>query len=347
MKKILCTLMLPVVFASCSKVEKLEGQLDKVSTTTAEVKEETEIMKTMDGLMFKEVRQKEFKDSRLKELEIIRRKDTEMGEKLTSAAAFFKALEFQLWTGLEFDTIEYREEMMTEAMDEFYRKLTDVYSSLQKRKCPVVCKKRLNAMTPISLPRRQINERTFYALATTMHINNTHQESLFRNDKFSHAALTSTYDIVKSALTKELNSAHLNPAEEVVVRGQNKEISIELLKARINFITALAVKDMTKRENMSFGNKIKALTFNITGGTLGNIIIDSEFEEANTVTQIDINSKLSEALKTKELLNSLGIEFNMDNSLYSILDNLVVDELNTTEAVTTEFLMLVNELTTE
>jgi hypothetical protein len=232
-------------------------------------------------------------------------------------------------------------------MEEFFRKLTDVYSGLQKKKCPIVCRKRIKSMTPISLPKKQINERTFYAFATTMHINNTHQESLFRKEIFSHAHLTSAYDIIKMALLKELNSEHLNLAEEVVVRGENKEISIELLKARVNFLTALAIKDMTDKKNMSFGNKIQALIFNITGGALGNIILDSEFQKSNNITQLDINNKLSAALKTKALIRSLGVSFDIDHSLYSILDNLKVDEFGATDAVSTEFLMLISELTAE
>jgi hypothetical protein len=354
MKKLFCVMMLPAIFASCSKFEKLENNLDKttkktasMSGTTAQMQKTTETMKEMTGLMFKEVRQKESKDTRIKELEIIRRKDTQMGEKLTSAAAYFKALEFQLWTGLEFDTLEYREQMMAEGMNELFRKLTDVYENLQKKRCPLVCKKRIEAMSPLKIQKRKIDERTFYAFATTMHMNNIHQSGLFKKENFSHATLTSTYDIITTALIKELNGNHLNEAEEVIVRGQNKEISVALLKARINFITALAIKDMTVKKSMTDLNKLNALLFQITSGALGNIILDSEFEESNTTTQHDINSKLAAALKTKSILRSLGIEFYLNNSLFSILDNLKVDQLNTTDSVTTEFLMLISELTTE
>lgn len=354
MRKYLCTLMLPVVIVSCSKVEKLESQMDtmsskttNMSTTTGEMKDTTETMKTMTGLMFKEVRQKESKDTRVKELEIIRRADTEMGEKITSAAAYYKALEYQLWTGLEFDTVEYRNELMKEAMEELFRKLTDIYSSLQEKKCPVFCQKRIKAMSPISLKRKQVNERSFYALATTLHINNSHQENLFQTEIFSHASLVSAYDIITSALAKDSNQEYLEEWEMVVVRGENKEIAIELLKARANFITALAIKDMANKDNMKISKKMQALLFDISQGLLGNIILDSKFEQANLTTQLDINKKLTEALKTKEQLRSLGIEFKMDNSLFSILENLEVDQSLDAGPIMTEFLMLISELTTE
>jgi hypothetical protein len=51
MKKVICTIILPVILASCSKVETLEKQMDtmsnkttSMSSTTAGMKETTEII---------------------------------------------------------------------------------------------------------------------------------------------------------------------------------------------------------------------------------------------------------------------------------------------------------------
>lgn len=349
MKHLLAVLALPLVLASCSKVEELdkrtksmESATSSMSGTTKGMSDTTDRMKEVTSEMYKQIRQKEAEDTRNKKLDILKDDSVDMGQKLTAASVMYKSFEYQLWTGKGFDSLEFREDLMLEAMDEFYRNISDVYSNLEKKTCPLLCKKRIDKISPLKLNNN--DTRFFYALATTMHMNNSNQTHLFKTLNIQGAEETSLYDIIKSALIKDKAGAYLTASEEVAVRGQNKEISLKLLDARVNFLTALAVKDMSTQEDMGFKDTTNALIFKITGGTIGKLTLDSVFEEVNNVTKMDINSKLVAAIKTRSVLKKLEYNFELDKSLNSIIKNLAMDQVTDADGVTTEFLINLNEL---
>lgn len=349
MRTILILLSLTFLF-SCSKVkeledrtknmeetmEKMEKTTTSMSNTTTQMKDTmgkmeqtttgmsnttTQMSDTMDNMnenttnMYLQIRQKEAADTRNKEMANLTDKYTDMGAKLTAGKKYFYSFEYQLWTGRGVDNEEYRNELIEEAMEEFYRMLNDLYSDYE-------------AVSPVDIDSANIRTKAFYALATTMHFNNLHQVHNVKKYNKNNAVQVeelSIYEILKSALAKYNNTEttlELTPAEVVAVRGFNIKITEALLNARMNFITALGVKDVVTKDHMSYGDMGRGLLYQMSRGRFGSLNLDSKFEVQNVYTQADVRKKLDGALKTKKIIVESNFIARLDGKISSIIKNL-------------------------
>ena len=326
-------------FYSCSKIEELENRTESMDNSTKEMKDitkemsdttkemnettndmqgTTEVMRENTEELLMLSRQGATSDLREKAKNVFLNKDRGMGDVLTAAKKYFYAFEYQVWNGRGEDTLEEREALLLNAMEEFYRLLNDL-------------NKGYTAATPIEIESAGTANKAFYALATTMHFNNDKQAS--RVGKYEGVEEISMYDIIKSSLEKFNAGEQLHEYEQVVVLGENYRITENLLNARLNFVTALGIKDMvTGQQGMTYGQLLQA-------GALkkwylrpfrryGAIRVNSTFELQNVYTQEDIKMKLDGAVQTKNILAGSNFNTKLDKYLHSIIKNLSTPNLS-------------------
>lgn len=306
------TLILPVsllaLLCSCSKIKKLEDNMDNMTNRTGQMSSTTDAMKETTAVMYQQVRSKEAEDTRNKKMTIIKDNDQHFGAKLAAAAVYFKSFEYQLWTGLSgYDNEKMKELLYLDAVNEFTKQLTDIYALVN-----------VNKMSPTNDGKKFRMDQAFYSLSVTIHMNHHYQELKVPNKDNRVSMLK----MVKTALEKDSIGSHLLEHEEVLVAGLNKKMLIHLLGARVDMLSALALKNMTDKDNMNLSQTVKGAIFKITGGKLGAINLPETLEGANTATLNQIETYLEEALNTKKFLAEIGVEKNLEKTLRSAYTHL-------------------------
>jgi hypothetical protein len=297
---------------SCSKVHEVEKNMNEMKSTTELMSTTTDDMKETTTVMYQQIRSKEADDTRNKKFIILKSRDEDFGSKLAAAAVYFKSFEYQLWSDqVQFDDNKTREDLILDGVNEFTRRVSDLYSKIKP-----------NKMSPVNSGKKHNDEMAFYALAATMHMNHHFQEELV--EKRPQIKLLSFYDIVKEALRKDSLGMTLNEHEEILVSGMNKEIMTELIKARVDMIAALALKNLTDKREMKLGQKIKAAIFKITAGKLGSIDIPEVFTTANESTKNQIIKYLESSLKARRFLASINLEKNLEKTLLSAFSHIQI-----------------------
>lgn len=323
MRKLLIPLFLLATLVSCSEVKeavKMPEKMDKLGETTDGMSDTT-------SQLYSQLRSAQSSVERRDTFGMILNDNVEMGQKLTNAAKFFMAFEYNLYTGIKpYDNSEIRDMLFFDAVEEFYKNMASVYETDIKGEFNVKKAIKKGKMTPIhtgkwSLKKRNY-EQAFYAVAAAMH--KVHHRQTY-NAKTNGFAEMSIYTLMKNALVKDSHGATLSEYEEYMVAGNNKEISIALLKARIDIILALAINDSMDADEASFW---PGLLHVITGGKLGKLELPSTFETSNAATMHEANKKIEEALKCYDFLLSIGVEHKIDKKVKNIFDNVELPELD-------------------
>ncbi len=302
---------------SCSKVQEVEKNMNEMKSTTELMSTTTDDMKETTTVMYQQIRSKEAEDTRNKKFIILKSKDEDFGSKIAAAAVYFKSFEYQLWSDQsQFDDKKNREDLILDGVNEFTRRASDLYSKINT-----------NKMSPVNSGKKHNDEMAFYALAATMHMNHHFQEELVKERP--QVQLLSFYDIVKEALRKDNQGMALNEFEEILMSGINKEIMTELIKARVDMIAALALKNLTDKREMTLGQKIKAGIFKITAGKLGAIQIPEVLSTANESTKNQIIKYLDASVKARRFLASINIEKRLERTLLSAFSHIPTEEAAT------------------
>ena len=348
--KFICFLVALAFFTSCSKAEQAAENTKVIKEETKQVSQNTEKTSKDTSFHIKIQRQNDSATLRSRQFDILTANNTGLGQKFSAAILMFKNFEYQLWNPDEnsFDTIELRKELMADALREFYQKAGDIYRVLLQKN--FWGNSRLENMSPLELDQdsdgenEKNHEMAFYALASMCHYNNIIQIRAIRAREDLQAT-SSIYDMIRHALLRDKNGAHLSVVDEVILSGDNKDVSIELLKARFNILLALATKDMATTEGLNFGNRFSRFWYNLTGGGIGNLTVRSNFENRNLPTQKDINYKLSSALKARAALNRAGITVEPHEDIKSMLENIKINDAAKTNTEYRTFLTYLNALT--
>ncbi|WP_419171998.1 hypothetical protein [Halobacteriovorax sp.] len=327
MKKVLIPLLLLTIFTGCKEVKeaiKMPEKMDKLGATTDDMSDTT-------SQLYSQLRSAQSSVERRDVFGLILNDKVEMGQKLTNAAKFFMAFEFNLYTGIRpYDNPAIRDMLFFDAVEEFYKNMASVYETDVKGEFNVKKAMEKGKMTPIHTGKWSLKknnyEQAFYAVAAAMH--KVHHRQTYNANKNGFAE-ASIYTLMKDALVKDAHGATLSKYEEYMVAGNNKEISIALLKARIDIILALAIKDSMDKDEASFW---PGLLHVITGGKLGKLELPSTFETSNEATMKEANKKIEEALKCYDFLLSIGVEHKIDEKVKNIFDNVELPELDNIQA---------------
>ncbi len=304
-----------ILTSACSKVKELDKRTENMEKSTEKVSAITDEMKETTTIMYQQIRSKEAEDTRDEKFHILMTKEADIGTRFTAAGVYFKSMEFQLWNDNDsFDNLDARDVLYLDAVNEFTRRMCDLYPKVNTKK-----------MSPT---KENKMEESFYALAATMHMNHTFQDDVSKNKNIATASM---YDLVKKALSKEYKRKPLKDYEEILVSGQNKEIMIELVKARVDILSALALKNLTDKRDMTLGQKAKALLFKATGGMFGSIDLPEVYETSNDATKNQTEKYLDGAIKARDFLTDIGVEKKLEKTLKSAFKNIDFNEKKQTE----------------
>jgi hypothetical protein len=280
-----------------------------MAVTTQDMARVTKEMKSTTNDMYIQLRSKEAESTRAEKIKELLNPASDLGTKITAACIFFKSFEYQLATANEFKHDEkMMDEMRLDAVNEFTRRMLDLYNKVNTAK-----------MSPTKDGKKHSDELAFYAMAATLHMNHTFQINTAEHSK---AKAISFLDIIKTALTKEKNGEALKEYEDQLLTGLNREITIELLKARVDIISAIALSYMTDKREMGIGSKLKALLFMGTKGKLSGIELPLTIEDSNSSTKLNAKKALDEAVNTRNFLKSLGVEKKLEKMVRSAYSNI-------------------------
>lgn len=325
MKKTVSALALAFTLAGCENPLNTMGEMKdttkEMSKTTQDMSVTTKDMKTITNSMYVSLRQQASEMTRNEKLFAMLDPRRDMGDNLTDARIMFMAYEFQVWYGkAQGEELHEREELILHAIEELYSRISVKHETL-------VESGRLEAMSPLDLEGSDKTlERMFYAIATTMHFTNEFQKVMIKENQNIgvRAEEISVYDVIKSALLKDagVEAGELSKAETYVTTSAYRDLAVDLLKARMDFLTALAIKGMVDKDNLAAGQMARGLLFKVSGGKFGALQVNNIFAEGNKATREDVLAKINEALKTKELLDAIGERPMLQIEIKSILENL-------------------------
>lgn len=326
-----------VLLSACSKVEKqidsfekTAGNMDKTTTKVAYTADD---IKEIADAIFPQIRTGDTVRVRNEEWDILTNKEKGLGEKLVAAGIFFQALEYQFWTSNNYDNKAVLELMYRDAADEFQGRMYDLYRKID-----------IEDMSPTKLGKRQSDEMAFYALAMTMDRSHHFQAELSK--KHPNLKFVTFLDIIQNALLKEKKGGKVEKHEAILLSGINKEIIVELYKARVDILAALALRDLVDQRNMSISHYSKAAVFKLTGGRLGSIDVPETFETANIYTKQSAENYLLAALKAKTFLDKIEIPHTLEKTVRSALKKVDLndDDMSTTDEEKAELNNLIQQL---
>lgn len=287
--------------------------------TTEQMKATTNEMNGTMGGMYANMetllelsRSKEAEATRAEKFDAVLSKKKDIGDKITSAAVYFKSYEYQLATLKETSRLSHKmDSFRLDAVNEFTRRMSDLYKKIKPEKMSPTKDRNL--------------DNAFYAFAAALHMNHHFQENMAEDHNFS---TISFLDIVKEALRKERDGEYLKEYEDVLLTGINREMVIELLKARVDILAGIAFSYMTDKREMGIKAKGKGLLFKLSGGKLGSIKVPMTLDDANDSTRRMTIKTLDAAIKTKRFLSDIGVEKELEKYLRSGYSNLAFSEDN-------------------
>lgn len=287
--------------------------------TTEQMKATTNEMNGTMGGMYANMetllelsRSKEAEATRAEKFDAVLSKKKDIGDKITSAAVYFKSYEYQLATLKETSRLSHKmDSFRLDAVNEFTRRMSDLYKKIKPEKMSPTKDRNL--------------DNAFYAFAAALHMNHHFQENMAEDHNFN---TISFLDIVKEALRKERDGEYLKESEDVLLTGINREMVIELLKARVDILAGIAFSYMTDKREMGIKAKGKGLLFKLSGGKLGSIKVPMTLDDANDSTRRMTIKTLDAAIKTKRFLSDIGVEKELEKYLRSGYSNLAFSEDN-------------------
>jgi hypothetical protein len=310
MKKSSLVLACLLFAGACSKVKELDKRTENMEKATSKMSATTDDLKDTTTVMYQQIRSKEAEDTRDEKFDILLRDEADMGSRVTAAGVYFKSMEFQLWNDNgTFDDQNALEVLYIDAANEFTRRMNDLYSKVDTKD-----------MSPTGEDKMDLS---FYAVAAAIHMNHTYQEDVARR---KHIETVSMYDLIKKALLKDANHKPLQEHEEILINGINKEIMIELIKARVDIMSALALKNLTDKREMTLSQKASGLLFKASFGKLGKIDLPGVYDESNDATKTYATKYLESANKAKAFLKEIGVTKSLEKTVKSAYKNINLGE---------------------
>lgn len=312
--------LMTLLFTSCSKLEDMSKNATKASENSGKAAEAASESREeiANGRIMS--RAGAARTARRDSLENMKELKTVEG-KVVEAATYYKAFEYQLWTGQRYDTDEYLESLMEDAMNELYRNLAELNGG-----------KSLLDTNPTAfrvLPWRLKRDSNILAMALGLHklhglqmtvnpqlLNEYSINSAFKDDGMSPLDLIKDGFIKINAYENGYLAYGELKAHEVVIY-ENIEEFRGLLNTRYNMILTLALAELTNVDDNSF-SAIASLILPTSWKKL-----DSEYMELNEAKRRKANKYLEEAFKLKDFMQKVGATPYMYNDIQKIFKKMV------------------------
>lgn len=321
-----------ILSGGCSKIDGFKKDTDSMNKTTQELKSSTNSITDLAHSLFPQIRSGDTVGIRDRQWDILNNEHKKLGQKMVAGGVFFQSFEYQFWTANNInDNKTVLDYMYRDAADEFQGRMYDLYREINPRK-----------MSPTKEGKKQNEEQAFYAMAFTMDRGHHFQKELAR--KNPGLKLVTFYKIIKDCLLKERNKSQLKEHEIILLSGINKEIITELLKARIDMIASLALKDLIELRDMGISQYAKAAVFKITMGRLGSIDVPETYAVSNQATKINVENYLRSAIETRNFLKLVEVDFKLEKTVRSAFKEIEFTEDSTLTKEQRDQKMLIQNL---
>lgn len=294
MKKSSFILACLLISSACSKVEK-KVQIIERSTEEVTHTQSNETEQKMTSHLFEQISQ-EAADRRDEKFQILMEEEAEMGSRLSAAIDYFGSFDFQLAVNKDKS-----QSLYSKAVNEFSLKVSDLFWKINPYK-----------LNPMNEDNKL--DMSFYALSAALDESGDSSESF--------------YDLMKKALLKDHQHEKLLDHEELLVSGINREIMIELIRARVDITATMALKNLTDKRDMTLGQKAKALIFQITGGRLGSIDLPETYDKSNDATKSSAQKHLEASIEARDFLKSINVNKSLEKRLSSAYSKIDFNEKN-------------------
>lgn len=318
--------VLAVLATSCKQIDNMENMNNKtneLASTSNQLSETSKsILTTSNQLgsnteeLYHQARTKEAEETRQRARDALRL-DSSFEEKVTRAAIYFKSFEFQLWTNGKAstkDNAEFREELMLESVEEFFRTVQSFYAEIGDS----------NEISPAS---EDTATRALFALSVTMHELNHAQKERVKEDGVKEICMLSMIEEAlkkESALIKgEITLGDLAPHEVAIL--ENAESAKNLLRMRYDILSSMVLAKVSNLGDPTSGTI--ASTYNQVRYYLASW--DSKFAGLNPAQKAQVETFLGEALRMKGILGELEINNQLESKISKIYKNMKIKDNST------------------
>jgi len=285
----------------CSVKEKLDSMHDatqEMNDQTKHLGKATDELNDKTWILYADLRQSDALASRRASLQALSAAD-DTARKISEAAKYFMAFEYQIWSGLGGDTLKRSEEAAASAAREFMR---DVQEFTQDMTAP----------SPLAV--RDGKARALNALSVAMHVLAHQQETILKQSPDLKSI--SMLSMIQEALTakKEISSGE-KKLEDVAPYVPEilayESVAILLLQARYNFFGAMALARISKiRDGVFEYGKARFWSWEL------------DLSDKNIIEVREFTRYLTGAMKVHAFLLSVGVQPLLDPALSVVFKNM-------------------------
>lgn len=353
MKTNLLLAVCTVFLFNCSKMKDLTDtgattkemsqKLDTTNQSTSELLEGTDRLQGLTSNMYVQLRLKEAEESRDRRSKNLLEASS-FQQKVTEAAAYLKAFEYQYWTGEEAagDDQHIREEKMMIAAQEFFRFLAELISLTKEQE--------IDDIFDPSITMKNKTAMAINAISLALHQIDDYQKILIEEQGIKKVHML---NMIKDSLLKlrpletgEISFASLKDYEKEVL--ENAELAQAILKIRVNTFSSMALSKVSDISHKGDAGKFMMMTLGW----------DAHYHTLNIAQQDKVLRYLREGNKTRDYLLTLGANNDdlIDSNLRTLWSKMRVEESSCPaenlcnrekETRESEFTQLVSDLLTK
>jgi len=257
--------------------------------------------------------------SRNENIELLKDKETDLGDKIKVASKFVQGMEFQLYAGNCGEAQIDRKELIKNSISEFIKVMSGPYEQ-QDRK-----------VSALDYSKGKVNqyEQVMAAMAVSLHVTNRIQEENAKKLKFP---VITFWEIIRDALIRHHQGQKPMFYEEELLVHSNYEMITQLLEYRAEMMLIMTLKELVDVKDMSFMEKVGAILAKKTD--MGQIKLESLYLKRNSVTQKKINLLIQSTSSILLFGKSINSPIKIDSNLVEIFNHLdLTEDKNNSEAL--------------
>ncbi len=316
-----------------------------ITKNAADANKNSACIKEMNAEMILKMGPSAAEEKRNKKAELLGLNMNDMGNKLFDAAVYMKAMAHQLKSSKECIQTENGLEIeYLNAAKEFSRKISGLAKKANEAEIKISNIVSDKTADDLGIEADVLEaQRNLVAYAATMHeihdfqLNQRNKKKSSRFSPSTHESL-SMMDLIQQSLIAErdveagkINLSNIKDYQLELADSSNKQIMLQLINLRYNFLTALASKFLVDPNSETFQTNAHSIQVSLKKGEAPTTKLPSIIDGVNSISRAKISKYLSNAAKAKSFLIELGTldHLSLDPELQFILTFIHIDSDST------------------
>jgi hypothetical protein len=283
----------------------------------------------------------------------INQNNRNLADKIYLSSKLYRSFNSELWETECHNDLNYKEAMLGVAGKNFFQNLNTLKEELKiiitKKANKKVFRKKGKAiqiateevLNPLTLSSAHLKNpcddnqlclsddnnaaAKLIAIAATMHLNEFSEDTL----ESSIDTLTQNYaKFAKNALENEITNSNLTDLESQTVILDDTLVIESLLKARVNILLMIALKELKDGSNISLEDEVQTQALLSNKSDLSTLKSANRFMEAQTNTQNKINKLLSRVVDLIDFLKEKNVEVTINSTLEKIITSTELENID-------------------